>query len=218
MASTNNTISQVEINGTTYDLLDANTLSAVSDLKQKVTALESSVVKSVTRSGNTFTAKNSAGTSLFTFDQKDDNTVYTHPTTAGNKHIPAGGSSGQILRWSAAGTAAWRADNNTTYTYSTSSLTFNSKVKTVIRNYIAKWHKIVIINFEVQFASTWNSWTAIATIPDGYRPTRGAFRFPLPAGHDWRCATASVDGSVLNMEANDTTSVPIGGQIIYSIS
>lgn len=41
---------------------------------------------------------------------------YTHPTTAGNKHIPAGGSSGQILRWSADGTAAWGADNNTTYT------------------------------------------------------------------------------------------------------
>ena len=40
---------------------------------------------------------------------------YVHPTTAGNKHIPAGGSSGQILRWSAAGTAAWGADNNTTY-------------------------------------------------------------------------------------------------------
>jgi len=41
---------------------------------------------------------------------------YTHPTTAGNKHIPAGGSSGQILRWSADGTAVWGNDNNTTYT------------------------------------------------------------------------------------------------------
>ena len=38
---------------------------------------------------------------------------YTHPTTSGNKHIPSGGSSGQILRWSADGTAAWGADNNT---------------------------------------------------------------------------------------------------------
>lgn len=43
----------------------------------------------------------------------DTNTVYTHPTTSGNKHIPSGGSSGQILRWSADGTAAWGADNNT---------------------------------------------------------------------------------------------------------
>ena len=40
---------------------------------------------------------------------------YSHPTTSGNKHIPAGGSAGQILRWSADGTAVWGSDNNTTY-------------------------------------------------------------------------------------------------------
>ena len=40
---------------------------------------------------------------------------YAHPTSAGNKHIPAGGSAGQILRWSADGTAQWDNDNNTTY-------------------------------------------------------------------------------------------------------
>ena len=40
---------------------------------------------------------------------------YVHPTTAGNKHVPSGGASGQILRWSADGTAVWGADNNTTY-------------------------------------------------------------------------------------------------------
>lgn len=40
---------------------------------------------------------------------------YAHPTSAGNKHIPAGGSAGQILRWSADGTAQWGNDNNTTY-------------------------------------------------------------------------------------------------------
>jgi hypothetical protein len=39
--------------------------------------------------------------------QADANTVYTHPTTAGNKHIPSGGSSGQFLKWSSDGTAAW---------------------------------------------------------------------------------------------------------------
>ena len=46
---------------------------------------------------------------------------YAHPTTAGNKHIPAGGSSGQILRWSADGTATWGSDNNTTYSTATQS-------------------------------------------------------------------------------------------------
>lgn len=34
-------------------------------------------------------------------------TKYTHPTTSGYKHIPSGGSSGQILKWSADGTAIW---------------------------------------------------------------------------------------------------------------
>ena len=37
----------------------------------------------------------------------DGATNYIHPTTAGNKHIPAGGSSGQALIWSADGTAEW---------------------------------------------------------------------------------------------------------------
>ncbi len=40
---------------------------------------------------------------------------YVHPTTAGNKHIPSGGTSGQILRWSADGTAVWGDDKDTTY-------------------------------------------------------------------------------------------------------
>lgn len=40
-------------------------------------------------------------------------TVYTHPTTSGNKHIPSGGSSGQILRWSSDGTAVWGSDSDT---------------------------------------------------------------------------------------------------------
>lgn len=46
---------------------------------------------------------------------KFTDTVYTHLTTAGNRHIPAGGASGQFLKWSADGTAVWAADNNTTY-------------------------------------------------------------------------------------------------------
>ena len=50
-----------------------------------------------------------------------NNYTYTHPTSAGNKHIPGGGEAGQILRWSAAGTAAWGADNNTTYGVATQS-------------------------------------------------------------------------------------------------
>lgn len=48
-------------------------------------------------------------------------TVYSHPTSSGNKHIPSGGSAGQFLKWSADGTAVWAADNNTTYNNATQS-------------------------------------------------------------------------------------------------
>lgn len=43
-------------------------------------------------------------------------TKYSHPTTSGNKHIPSGGKAGQVLKWSADGTAVWDNDSNTTYT------------------------------------------------------------------------------------------------------
>ena len=32
---------------------------------------------------------------------------YSHPTTAGNRHIPAGGKAGMILKWLSDGTAQW---------------------------------------------------------------------------------------------------------------
>ena len=61
---------------------------------------------------------------------KFTDTVYTHPTSSGNKHIPSGGSSGQILRWAADGTAVWGSDNNTTYTTGTSSVLGLTKLYT----------------------------------------------------------------------------------------
>lgn len=40
-------------------------------------------------------------------DAKFTDTVYTHPTTAGNKHIPSGGAENQFLMWNADGEAIW---------------------------------------------------------------------------------------------------------------
>ena len=40
---------------------------------------------------------------------------YSHPTTPGSKHIPAGGAAGQILAWASDGTAQWQAEKDTTY-------------------------------------------------------------------------------------------------------
>ena len=38
--------------------------------------------------------------------------LFVHPTTAGNIHIPTGGSAGQVLKYSSSGTAAWGTDEN----------------------------------------------------------------------------------------------------------
>ena len=45
---------------------------------------------------------------------------YSHPTTAGNKHIPTGGSSGQFLAYDSSGTAKWVSNPNTDYRVKTS--------------------------------------------------------------------------------------------------
>ena len=57
---------------------------------------------------------------------KFTDTVYAHPTTAGNKHIPTGGESGQVLKYSASGTATWQADNDTI-------TTINGKTGTIVK-------------------------------------------------------------------------------------
>jgi len=41
--------------------------------------------------------------------------AYIHPTTAGNKHVPAAGASGEVLKYDSAGTAVW-ASSIPTYT------------------------------------------------------------------------------------------------------
>ena len=55
---------------------------------------------------------------------------YSHPTSAGNKHVPTGGSSGQFLKYSSSGTATWatpsyipNTDTNTTYSVGDGGLT-----------------------------------------------------------------------------------------------
>jgi hypothetical protein len=56
---------------------------------------------------------------------------YSHPTSAGNKHIPSGGSSGQFLKYTSAGTAVWAADNDTTYSVGDGGLTANDFTNTL---------------------------------------------------------------------------------------
>jgi hypothetical protein len=92
----------------------------------------------------------------------DNNTVYTHPTTAGNKHIPTGGSSGQFLRYSASGTATWAtpdyiADTNTTYSVGDGGLTqknFTTTLKSKLDGIAASANNYVLPTQYFQSSST----------------------------------------------------------------
>lgn len=122
-------INSAEANGTTTSDKKASTESYVST-SAAATTLHSQAYTSVVvaSDGGTVSYANSAGNASkvnnYTVNSnvpsgaKFTDTVYSHPTTSGNKHIPSGGSSGQILRWSSDGTVVWGNDNNTTYTLS----------------------------------------------------------------------------------------------------
>lgn len=77
-------------------------------IKNKPTAMPANGGNADTVGGHTVAVDVPAGA-------KFTDTVYIHPNTAGNKHIPAGGAAGQVLRWSADGIAVWGADKDTTY-------------------------------------------------------------------------------------------------------
>ena len=49
-------------------------------------------------------------------------TVYTHPTGAGNNHIPTGGATGDFLKYSASGTAVWSGVAGTDVTQATTAV------------------------------------------------------------------------------------------------
>jgi hypothetical protein len=117
----------IQIDGTKLDTIDSSannythpTSHAISD----ITSLQSSLDGKVDDSQVLTDVPSSA---LFT------DTVYTHPTTPGNKHIPTGGSTGQFLKYTSSGTVVWSIDNNTTYTVGDGGLTqknFTTTLKT----------------------------------------------------------------------------------------
>jgi hypothetical protein len=76
--------------GTTYASMKSPTIHAVADVVKKSNGV-------ITKSYTDGTAS-------------ADIAVYEHPSTAGNKHIPSGGSSGQYLKYGgSSGTASWSA-------------------------------------------------------------------------------------------------------------
>ena len=104
-------------NGIEWVAISANAIPKATDSvdgllsKEDHTKYEDANTKKHTHSNKTIL---DAITAVFTTEEKtklsgitDNANNYTHPTESGYKHIPSGGSSGQILRWSANGTAVW---------------------------------------------------------------------------------------------------------------
>lgn len=69
-------------------------------------------VKYATSAGNATKVNSHTVNADVPANAKFTDTVYTHPTTSGNKHIPSGGSSGQVLGWQSDGIAKWVANEN----------------------------------------------------------------------------------------------------------
>ena len=95
---------------------------AEDDLRHFWSKLESRLSSKVDTTDSRLTLATASKNGLLSSQDKakldgiaDNANNYVHPTSSGNKHIPSGGSAGQILRWSADGTAVWGNDVNTTY-------------------------------------------------------------------------------------------------------
>ena len=108
---------------TTYSLATAS----VSGLCQVHSSIEeNSTVCESTPEGRRYKIQHDAASDLSVCVPWTD-TVYTHPTTAGYKHIPSGGSAGNYLRHTGtSGTVAWSAFPNTITTAQANAITANT--------------------------------------------------------------------------------------------
>lgn len=84
-------------------------------------AKKDEAIKSITRSGTTFTATRADGTT-FTFTQQDNSTWTANSTTAaGYVAAPTSSNANKVWKTDANGSPAWRDDANTTYGVATPS-------------------------------------------------------------------------------------------------
>ena len=96
---------------------------------------------------------------------------YVHPTTAGNKHIPSGGSAGKILGWASDGTAQWVDDHNTEYNDATTSthglMSAADKIKL---NGIDAYANKTTISTSIPSTPTNNTVPSMKLVADTYAP------------------------------------------------
>lgn len=130
---------------------------------------------------------------------------YTHPTSSGNKHIPSGGSSGQVLMWNSDGTAVWK-----TYIVqqSTSSTLGGVKIgyTTSGRNYAVQLDASGMAYVNVPWVSYTNATTSAAGLMSNTDKSKldtiqeGANNYTLPT------AGTSIGGVKQGTAVEDATS------------
>jgi len=87
--------------------LTINADGASSSLKLQINGVEKASISSAGfLTSTTIDATKLTGT-IPSASYTDTDTVYTHPTTAGDKHIPTGGAADQVLTYDSSGTAVW---------------------------------------------------------------------------------------------------------------
>lgn len=74
--------------------------------------IDATYIRDIFATGKTITCTKGNG-ETHTFTTQD--TVYIHPEDSGNRHIPGGGSAGQILCWDKDGTAVWGENEKISY-------------------------------------------------------------------------------------------------------
>ena len=118
------TITGIKMNGAskgTSGVVDLGTvITSHQDISGKVDKADA--IKSISRSGTTFTATRADGTT-FTFSQQDNNTWTANSSTAAGYVASGSGQNAQVWKTDASGNPAWRADANTVYTLPAASTT-----------------------------------------------------------------------------------------------
>lgn len=96
-------------NGTAYELVgdvDTNTTysAATTSAQGLMSAADKTKLESISADATKVEESETNGNIKI---DGAETVVYTHPTTAGNKHIPSGGAANQVLEYDSVGTAKW---------------------------------------------------------------------------------------------------------------
>ena len=174
-------------------------------------------------------------TKLDTVEENANN--YTHPTGNGNNHIPSGGATDQILKYSSAGTAQWgdasggsRVLLSRSVMSSTSSYDFTAFNSSLYDSYVFEYHDIVPSNggsseLQVYFSDDNQSSTLyveakaekITSVTQSILNTPGRLRLAHSVGDSGKHYGCNVSGSftVHNVHGAPTTSFSAEGRSTY---